>query len=82
MCVAQICVLLLTQEYLYFLICMVSSTLLQNIVIAYVSGKRYPYLKEKDVKPIDKAVLHDVKQNIVGLFMHKIAGACSTPASN
>lgn len=82
MCVAQICVLLLTQEYLCFLICMVSSTLLQNIVIAYVSGKRYPYLKEKDVKPIDKAVLHDVKQNIVGLFMHKIAGACSTPASN
>ena len=82
MCVAQISVLLLTQEYLYFLICMVCSTLFQNIVIAYVSGKRYPYLKEKDVKPIDKDVLHDVKQNIVGLFMHKIAGACSTPASN
>ena len=82
MCVAQITVLLVTQEYLYFLICMVSSTLLQNVVIAYASGKRYPYLKEKDVKPIDKDILRDVKQNIVGLFMHKIAGACSTPASN
>lgn len=82
MCVAQIAVLLITQEYLYFLICMVSSTLVQNIVIAYVSGKRYPYLKEKDIAPINKQVLHDVKQNIVGLFMHKVAGACSTPASN
>lgn len=82
MCVAQISVLLLTQNYLYFLICMISSTLFQNIVIAVVSGKRYPYLKEKDVKPIDKDVLRDVKQNIVGLFMHKVAGACSTPASN
>lgn len=82
MCVAQIIVLLVTKEYLYFLMCMVSSTLLQNIVIAVVSGRRYPYLKEKDVKPIDKGVLREVKQNIVGLFMHKVAGACSTPASN
>ena len=82
MCIAQVTVLLLTQNYLIFLICMVCSTLFQNIVIAVVSGKMFPYLKEKDVQPIDKVVLKDIKQNIIGLFMHRIAGVCSTPVSN
>lgn len=82
MCVVQIAVLLLTSNYLLFLICMIGSTLLQNIVIVVVANKRYPYLKEKDVKPVDKQLLDDIKKNIAGLMMHKIAGAASTPASN
>lgn len=82
MCVAQIAVLLLTGSYLLFLVCMISSTLIQNIIIVVVANKRYPYLKEKDIQPVDKEVLGEIKRNIAGLMMHKVAGAASTPASN
>lgn len=82
MCVAQIAVLLLTGSYLLFLTCMIGSTLLQNIIIVLVANKRYPYLKEKDVKPVDRQLINDIKKNVAGLMMHKVAGAASTPASN
>ncbi len=82
MCGAQIAVLLVFESYLPFLICMIASTFLQNVVICIVSNRMYPYLKEKDVKPLDRGILSDIKKNIVGLMMHKIAGAASTPASN
>lgn len=82
MCIAQIAVLLLTGNYLLFLACMIGSTLIQNIIIVIIANKKYPYLKEKDVKPVDKQLLNDIKKNIAGLMMHKVAGAASTPASN
>lgn len=80
--VFQIVVLLTTGNYLLFLVCMLGSTLLQNICITIVANKRYPYLKEKDVQPIDKEVLSGIKKNMVGLVIHRLAGAASTPTNN
>lgn len=82
MCCAQVAVLLATHNYLLFLFCMICSTLLQNVCIAYKANKMYPYLKEKNVKPIDRSVLSQIKKNIIGLMMHKVAGVASTPVSN
>lgn len=80
--VFQIAVLLITHDYLAFLACMIGSTLLQNICIAVKADRMYPYLKEKDVRPLDKGILSDIKKNIAGLIMHKVASVASTPVSN
>lgn len=82
MSLAQIAVLLLTHNYLLFLVCMISSTLLQNIVIALQADKRYSFLKEKDVEPLDKAISRGIIKNVTGLIMHRVAGICSAPVSN
>ena len=82
MSIAQIAVLLITGNYLLFLACMIASTVLQNIVIVYKANKMYPYLKEKDVQPVNKEVLTAIKKNVLGLIMHKVAGVASTPVSN
>lgn len=82
MACCQIAVLLLTHDYLLFLVCMVASTLLQNIVIAWKCNRMYPYILEKDVAPIDRDVLDTIKKNVAGMILHKLAGAATTPASN
>lgn len=80
--VVQIAVLLVTKNYLLFLFCMLASTLLQNICIAVTANRRYPYIKEKDVDRIDKVLLDDIKKNMFGLIIHRLAGVASTPVSN
>ena len=82
MSLAQLAVLLLAHDYLMFLACMIGSTLLQNICIAVKANRMYPYILEKNVKPIDPKILDDIKKNVLGLVMHKVAGAASTPVSN
>jgi len=82
MSIAQIVVLMITRSYLLFLVCMIASTLLQNICISIATDRAYPYLKEKDIKPIPKDTSHVIKQNIVGLLIHRIAGIASTPLSS
>lgn len=82
MCLFQIAVLVITHNYLVFLICMIASTLFQNIVIALTANRMYPYIKEKDVKPLDRGILRSIEKNVVGLMMHRIAGVASTPVNN
>lgn len=82
MCIAQIVVLLTTRDYLLFLVCMVSSTLLQNIVISTVADRMYPFLKEKDVDPVDRETLTTIKKNVFAMIMHKTASVAGNPANS
>lgn len=82
MCIAQIAVLLTTHNYLLFLVCMVSSTLLQNIVISAVADRMYPFLRERDVEPIEPETLVSIKKNVFALIVHKVAGVAGNPANS
>lgn len=82
MCAAQIALLMLTHNYLLFLICMIASSLLQNVVIAAVANRRYPYLKDKTgIKPLDAETLTGIKKNIFALVLHRIGGIAANPIS-
>lgn len=82
MCLAQIAVLLLTQNYFLFLACMIGSTVLQNLIIWKLADRMYPYLKEKDIDPVDPETLTAIKKNVFALVLHRLAGAASNPASS
>lgn len=82
MCVAQIGVILLLHSYTLFLLCMFASTLIQNIAIAHQANKMFPFLKEREVKPLPRSTLIDIGKNTFALMLHRIAGVAATPASS
>lgn len=69
----QILILYTTKNYILYLIIKILCRLFENIVINIVVNKRYAYLKEKTKKSIDQTTLLEIKQNIKGLFFHKIS---------
>lgn len=79
--IAQVIVLLVTRNYLLFLFCMLASTLFQNICLAVVANRKYPFLKEKDVRPIARDIVDNIKKNVTGLVIHKVAGVASNSAT-
>lgn len=82
MCAAQIAVLYLTHNYTFFLLCLVVSTLLQNMVTAKMADRMYPYIREKSkVETIEKETLTRIKKNVFALVLHKVATIASTPVS-
>ena len=46
--------------------------LVENILIAIIVNKKYPYLKGKVEKTLEKEVVNDIYQKIKSLFFHKI----------
>jgi O-antigen/teichoic acid export membrane protein len=82
MCGVQIALLFFTHSYALFLVCLIGSTLFQNIVIALIANRMYPYIKEKtSINPVDKETLTGIKKNIFALILHRVASVASTPVS-
>ena len=70
--VLQIIVLLLTRNYIMFLILQVICTFAENVGISVKADQMYPYLREKTFSPIPKETGHEIKKNISAMLIHKI----------
>lgn len=70
--IAQIAVLYATKNYFLFTASQLLFTVLENIAVSLAADKMYPYLKEKDILPLPKELLGDIKKNIKAMLMHKI----------
>lgn len=82
MSLLQIVVLLITQSYLIFLLVMVVSTLLQNLIIALIANRMYPFLRHGSKEKLDRETLTDIKKNVCALVLHRIGGIATTPLSS
>lgn len=82
MSLVQIIVLLLTQSYLAFLLIMVASTLLQNLSIAVIAHRMYPFLRHRVQIQLDKETFNSIKKNVCALLLHRIGGIATTPLSS
>lgn len=78
----QIVALLLTRNYIAYLLCLTIVTFLENIVITMVANRRYPYLKEKHIEELPKEEVGQLKQNIKAMFMHKVGGMVVSSTDN
>ena len=81
LCIAQALVLVLTSNYFLFLTCMLVATLGQNICYSVVANKMYPYIREKDIQPIDPEVLGTIKRNVSGMVIHKTSSVVNAPVN-
>lgn len=72
--VAQIAILLLTSNYILFLLIKIIFRVIENVFINLFADRKYSYLKDKNVKKLDKRIISDIFQKIRGLVFHKIGG--------
>lgn len=70
--VTQIAILFYTHNYYYYLCSKFVFRLIENIVINIIVNNLYPFLCGKDILPISKDILQDIKIKVKGLLFHKI----------
>ncbi len=69
---AQIAVLFVTRNYLYYLYFSIAATVIQNAAVALKTDRLYPYLREKDVRPLPAESLREIGRNVRAMLLHRI----------
>lgn len=80
--VAQIIFLAITKSYVLFLILQVISTWGENFILARKADKLYPYLRDKDVKPMEKDDAQVILRNVAAMSMHKVGAVVVNSTDN
>lgn len=68
-------VVYLTKNYYLFLGIKILCQILENFIITLFANKMYPFLLDKNVKPLNKKVEKDIFSKVKALFFHKIGYA-------
>ncbi|KNY26569.1 nitroreductase family protein [Pseudobacteroides cellulosolvens] len=66
--------LIITKQFIIYLIIVVACTFLNNFYVALKADKLYPYLKDKNTKPLQKSEVADIVKNIKALVVYKVGG--------
>ncbi len=80
--IAQIIALLLTKNFYLYLALQIGNTILENVLLSIKANKLFPYLKDKNVKPLDKGVVAEIKKNVFAMMCHKLGGVVVNGTSN
>lgn len=79
---AEIIFLILTKNYIIYLLIEILATFLGNVVISMKANKMFPYLKEKNVKGIDKKEKKTIFSNVKSLVIYKFGGIIMNGTDN
>ena len=71
---SQLVFLYVTRNYYVYLLVKIFFRVLENVVITMIANKLYPFLKEKNTKPMDEETGKDIRKKVGALFFHKIGG--------
>jgi O-antigen/teichoic acid export membrane protein len=72
--VIKITILVLTQNYILFLILEGVISIITAIVLSNIIARIYPFLKQKISKKLDKETMISIQKNVKALIIHKIGG--------
>lgn len=72
--IAQITVLFITRNYIWYLITQIIFTFIENVCVSRKADKMYPYLKEKNINKLEKNDTEKIKKNVIAMIGHKIGG--------
>ncbi len=72
--VIQIIILVITGNYILFLLVEVLSTFFENLLVSRKADQLYPYLKEKNIDKLAKSEMTTIKKNVQALIFHRIGG--------
>ena len=79
---ARIAILSITQNYIAYLLIEIMILVFQNIFNGRVVDKRYPYIKTKEIIPVEKETKNNIIKNVRALFLHNIGGYCVNGTDN
>ena len=68
----QIVMLILTKNFLLYLLTDAAVQLLQKIFVSYYLDRRYPYLRDKNVQPLSKEESGEIWRKTRALVLHKV----------
>lgn len=80
--VAQIIALILTKNYILFLVLQAIFTLVENICISIKADKMYPYLKEKNIEKLAIEEKREIKKNVFAMVFHKVGAILVNATDN
>ena len=72
--IAQIIALVLTHNYIVYLVLQIIFTFLSNALISRKAVKDYPYITDKEAPKLEKAEIWDLVKNIKALTVTKLSG--------
>lgn len=74
--------LFLTHNFLAYLLIQISFTVINNVTIAYKADKVFPYLKDKNVKPVEKGERKSIFKNVKALMLYKVGSTLLNGTDN
>ena len=78
----QMSMIALTKSYMIYLIAQVVGTITTNFIASRIALKQYPYLKENEVKKLDKGTLGEIKKNVFAMVFHKVGSIVRDATDN
>ena len=69
----QIIFLILTKNYIIYLIIKIISRIIENLFISIFYKKQYTYIENAKLEPMSKNLKEDINKKVKALFLHKIA---------
>ena len=80
--IVQIIILLLTKNYILYLLIQIGATLMDNIIASIKANKMYPFLKDKEYIKIEKKEEKDIFKDVKSLMLYKIGYILSSGTDN
>lgn len=80
--IIQVIILIITKNYILFLLVQVAKTILENLTIANKANKMYPMLKNRNKAKLDKASKKEIGKNVKAMLCHKIGGIVVSGTDN
>ena len=80
--VLEIIFLILTHNYIVYLIIQMSTTILERIIISVIANKLYPYIKEKSYSKLDKKEKREIFSDVKALTFYRIGYILSDSMDN
>lgn len=78
----EIAFLIITRNFIVYLLIEIISTLFENIFLAWKANKMYPYLKDKNVKKLSKSESKSIFSNVRALVIYKFGGIIMNSTDN
>lgn len=80
--IMQAAILILTQNYILFLVCQIAFTFAENLILSRIADRMYPYLKDKRVRPLEKRETEPIVRNIKAMLCHNIGNMVVNSTDN
>ena len=80
--IVQIILLLITKNYLLYLLVLIIGSLFYNIIISHVAKSKYPYIVEKNIPPLGGDEKKSLVSNVRALTIWKLSGLLVNQTDN
>ena len=80
--ILQMIFLVLTQNYIVYLMIQIIATILKNVLVSYSAGKEYPFIKDKNYTKISKNEEKSIFNDVKSLLLYKLGGSISNGTDN